>query len=429
MRFHSNLAQQPIVHHDRAATIDAAVAGQFELVFGAFAWQKKRQQLRFFWFLFRRRAVVGIIVARRVTIDAQHLSQCLCLACGATVDRRCPGQSQLRFDRSAEPFARPTWREGLQTHELKAHDALRSSEILFNALAGSLENIREDSGMLRFVCGQRNGRTEANYEREDSHAGSYTTANEGYMSRIWMAEVFPRATTALTIFVNTPRMAASALAIALAVTAVAPLRAETADERLREAAVVFKEIMAAPDQGIPTDLLGSAYCVVVVPGVKKAALIVGGKYGRGFAVCRTDNHASWRAPAAVRMEGGSFGFQIGASETDVVMVVMDQRGMDSILSSKFTLGGSADVAAGPVGRSTTAETDAAMRAKILSYSRSRGVFAGLALSGATLRQDLDENKELYGKPLTNKEIVTGNQTPSAGAGELLALLEKYSHKP
>jgi SH3 domain-containing YSC84-like protein 1 len=221
----------------------------------------------------------------------------------------------------------------------------------------------------------------------------------------------------------------SVLAISIVITAIASPNSDTAGERLQESAAVFKEIMAAPDQGIPTDLLGSAYCVVIVPGVKKAALIVGGKYGRGFAVCRNDNHASWRAPAAVRMEGGSFGFQIGASETDVVMVVMDQRGMDSVLSSKFTLGGSADVAAGPVGRSTTAETDAKMRAKILSYSRSRGVFAGVSLSGATLRQDLDENAEMYGKPLTNKAIVSGNLTPPAAAGELLGLLEKYSHNP
>jgi SH3 domain-containing YSC84-like protein 1 len=221
----------------------------------------------------------------------------------------------------------------------------------------------------------------------------------------------------------------SVLAIAIVITAIASPGSDTAGERLQESAAVFKEIMAAPDQGIPTDLLGSAYCGVIVPGVKKAALIVGGKYGRGFAVCRNDKHASWRAPAAVRMEGGSFGFQIGASETDVVMVVMDQRGMDSVLSSKFTLGGSADVAAGPVGRSTTAETDAKMRAKILSYSRSRGVFAGVSLSGATLRQDLDENAEMYGKPLTNKAIVSGNLTPPAAAGELLGLLEKYSHNP
>ena len=204
--------------------------------------------------------------------------------------------------------------------------------------------------------------------------------------------------------------------------------AETAAERLTESAAVLKEIMDAPDQGIPDDLLKNAYCVVVVPGVKKVGFVVGGKYGRGFAVCRKDNHAGWAAPAAVRVEGGSVGFQIGASETDVIMLVMDKRGMDGLLSSKFTLGGEAEVAAGPVGRSGTAQTDATMRAKILSYSRSRGVFAGMALSGATLRQDLDENKEMYGRSISNKDILTAGLTPPPAAEELLALLNKYSRR-
>jgi lipid-binding SYLF domain-containing protein len=204
--------------------------------------------------------------------------------------------------------------------------------------------------------------------------------------------------------------------------------ADTAAERLTESAAVLKEIMEAPDRGIPEDLLSAAYCVVVVPGVKKVGFVVGGKYGRGFAVCRKDNHSGWVAPAAVRIEGGSVGFQIGASETDVIMLVMDKRGMDGLLSSKFTLGGEADVAAGPVGRSGTAQTDATMRAKILSYSRSRGVFAGLALSGATLRQDLDENKEMYGRSIANKEILNAGLTPPPAAAYLLALLDKYSHR-
>ena len=201
------------------------------------------------------------------------------------------------------------------------------------------------------------------------------------------------------------------------------LLADTAAQRLAQSATVMKEILAAPDKGIPDDLLGKAHCVVVVPGVKQGALIVGGKYGRGFIVCRKGD--AWGAPAAVRMEGGSFGFQIGASETDVIMLVMDERSQKGILSSKFTLGGSADVAAGPVGRSSTAQTDATMNAKILSYSRSRGVFAGIALTGATLRNDLDENKEIYGKPLTNEEVVNGNVKPPDAAADLLALLGKY----
>jgi lipid-binding SYLF domain-containing protein len=204
--------------------------------------------------------------------------------------------------------------------------------------------------------------------------------------------------------------------------------AESAAARLTESATVLKEIMQAPDQGIPEDLLSDAYCVVVVPGVKKAGFVVGGKYGRGFAVCRKDNRTGWAAPAAVRMEGGSVGFQIGASETDVIMLVMDKRGMDGLLSSKFTLGGEAEVAAGPVGRSGTAQTDATMRAKILSYSRSRGIFAGVALSGATLRQDLNENKEMYGQTISNKEVLNTGVTPPPAAAALLELLNKYSHR-
>ena len=144
------------------------------------------------------------------------------------------------------------------------------------------------------------------------------------------------------------------------------LYADTAAQRLAESALVLKEVMDAPDKGIPADLLNSAYCVVIAPGVKKAGLVVGGEYGRGFIVCRNDVAARWGAPAALRIEGGSVGFQIGASATDVIMLVMDRRSVDGILSSKFTLGGAAEVSAGPVGRSSTAKTDATMRAKILS---------------------------------------------------------------
>jgi lipid-binding SYLF domain-containing protein len=200
--------------------------------------------------------------------------------------------------------------------------------------------------------------------------------------------------------------------------------ADTAAERLAESATIMKEILDAPDKGIPDDLLRKAHCVVVVPGMKKAGFVVGGKYGRGFLVCR-NNGGEWGAPAALRIEGGSVGFQIGASETDVIMLVMDPRSKRGILDSKFTLGGDADVAAGPVGRSSSAQTDATMNAKILSYSRSRGAFAGVALTGATLRQDLDENGEMYGKKLTTKEIVNGEVKPPAAAADLRALLSKY----
>ena len=153
-------------------------------------------------------------------------------------------------------------------------------------------------------------------------------------------------------------------------------RAETVSERLGSATGVMKEIMNTPDKGIPQDLLNRAHCTVVVPGVKKAAFVVGGKYGRGFISCR-DGNGGWSSPGAMRMEGGSLGWQIGASETDVVLLVMNEGGMHRLLQSKFTLGASADVAAGPVGRNASAETDAKMTAQILSWSRSRGVFAGV----------------------------------------------------
>jgi lipid-binding SYLF domain-containing protein len=162
--------------------------------------------------------------------------------------------------------------------------------------------------------------------------------------------------------------------------------------------------------------------------VKKAAFVIGAKYGRGFFSCRAKSGVGWGAPGAVRVEGGSFGFQIGASETDVIMLVMNQRGADRLLSSKFTLGADASVAAGPVGRTATAETDAYMSAEILTYSRARGLFAGLSLSGATLRQDLDTNQALYGRTLQNKEIVDTGIAPPAAAKDFLAVLNKFSSR-
>ena len=194
--------------------------------------------------------------------------------------------------------------------------------------------------------------------------------------------------------------------------------------RLREAGTVFSEIMSAPDKGIPHDLLEKAHCVVVVPGLKKAAFVVGAQFGKGFITCRK-GHTGWSAPAAVRIEGGSFGFQIGGTEIDLVLLVMNERGADRLLSSKFTLGGEGEVAAGPVGRSLTAQTDAKMTAEILSWSRSRGIFAGISLQGATLRQDLDDNAALYGKKLENEEIVKGNVPPPKAASRLLKLLNRY----
>lgn len=196
--------------------------------------------------------------------------------------------------------------------------------------------------------------------------------------------------------------------------------------RLGEAASVFQEIMAAPDKGIPQDLLEKAYCIVIVPSVKTGAFIVGAKYGKGYVSCRSGTGHGWSAPAAVRIEGGSFGFQIGASETDLVMLVNSQRGADKLLQSKFTLGGEASVAAGPVGRTATAQTDLQLHAEILSWSRSQGLFAGVALEGATLREDLDDNAALYGTKLENRYIVSSGTPPPESAGPLMALLNAYS---
>ena len=197
-------------------------------------------------------------------------------------------------------------------------------------------------------------------------------------------------------------------------------------KRMREAASVLSEVMAAPDKGIPQDLLEKAHCIVIVPGLKTGAFILGGKYGKGYLSCRNQGGSGWSAPATVRIEGGSVGFQIGGSTTDLILLVMSERGADKLLASKFTLGGEASAAAGPVGRTATAQTDVQMHAEILSWSRSQGLFAGLALEGATLREDLDDNATLYGKKLENREIVTGGRAAPKSAVPLLALLNRYS---
>jgi lipid-binding SYLF domain-containing protein len=184
------------------------------------------------------------------------------------------------------------------------------------------------------------------------------------------------------------------------------------DDRLDAAVDTLADMTHAADNGIPQDLLENAHCVIVIPGMKKAGFIFGAKYGRGFASCRRPNNRGWSAPAAMRVEGGSVGFQIGASETDVVLLVMNDRGMKHLLTDKFTIGGDATAAAGPVGRGASAQTDAMMHAEMLSYSRSRGLFAGISLEGATLRPDEDANRELYGRRTTNRQILTGNfKTP------------------
>jgi lipid-binding SYLF domain-containing protein len=193
--------------------------------------------------------------------------------------------------------------------------------------------------------------------------------------------------------------------------------------RLNDAAAVFSEIMGTPDKAIPQELLEKAKCIVIVPGLKKGAFIIGGKYGKGFITCRTAK--GWTGPAAVRVEGGSFGLQIGGAETDVVMTVMNERGAQKLMSSQFTLGGEGEVAAGPVGRNAALQTDAFLHAEMLSWSRSRGAFAGVSLQGATLRQDLDDNRKLYGKDLDNKTILKG-AAPPASAKKLISEVRKYS---
>lgn len=192
------------------------------------------------------------------------------------------------------------------------------------------------------------------------------------------------------------------------------------DDRLNASADTLTDMMRAADKGIPQDLIDKAHCVIVVPGMKKAGFIFGAKYGRGFAACRRSGGSGWSAPAAMRVEGGSVGFQIGASETDVVLLVMNDGGMKRLLSDKFTLGGEATAAAGPIGRDASAQTDAMLNAEMLSYSRSRGLFAGISLEGATLRPDEETNRELYGRAATNREILTGDfKTP--------AVAEKFNH--
>jgi lipid-binding SYLF domain-containing protein len=196
--------------------------------------------------------------------------------------------------------------------------------------------------------------------------------------------------------------------------------------RLDQAATVFQEIMTTPDKGIPEDLLEKAHCIVIVPGLTKGAFIFSGKYGKGYLSCRNKENARWSAPGTVRIEGGGFGLQIGASKTDVILLVMNERGVNRLLASKFTLGGEGQVAAGPVGRTATAQTDALMRAEILSWSRARGAFAGISLEGATLRQDLDDNAALYGVKMGNRQIIEHQVAAPQAAARLLSLLDQHS---
>jgi lipid-binding SYLF domain-containing protein len=182
-------------------------------------------------------------------------------------------------------------------------------------------------------------------------------------------------------------------------------------DRVVSAAVVLKEISEIPEKGIPRDLLNKCNCVAVIPSLKKAGFIFGGAYGKGVISCRTDNgDGPWSAPSMLTIQGGSFGLQIGAQAVDLVLVIMNLSGLESLLDSKFTLGGDASVAAGPVGRDATAQTDAWMSAKILAYSRSRGLFGGLTIKGSSVRPDRDANTALYGKQLSARDLLLHRST-------------------
>jgi lipid-binding SYLF domain-containing protein len=211
-------------------------------------------------------------------------------------------------------------------------------------------------------------------------------------------------------------------AVALAIGAGAELRAD--DGRLKDAATVLTEMTSGGEATISPTLLAKAKCVVVVPGVKKAALGIGGQYGRGYINCRTEN-GGWGAPGGIRIEGGSVGLQIGGTETDLILLVLNERGADRLLSSRFTVGADAAVAAGPVGRAAAAQTDATLTAEILAWSRARGAFAGISLQGSTLREDAAENRELYGKEVPNRDIVRGNLAAPPAAAGLIAALSKF----
>ncbi len=217
------------------------------------------------------------------------------------------------------------------------------------------------------------------------------------------------------------------LLITLALGCALPVFAQKdAEQRLQASAEVMNEIMATPDRGIPQDLLAKAECIVVIPNAKKGGFIVAANYGRGFFSCRHVSDHGWSAPGAIRTEGGSFGFQIGGAETDVVMLVLNRKGANGLLSSKFTLGGDASVAAGPVGRDSQASTDATFRAEILTYSRQRGVFAGISLAGATIREDDESNRQLYGHDIRNRTVVDGSIPVPPAAQSFIATLNKYS---
>ena len=218
----------------------------------------------------------------------------------------------------------------------------------------------------------------------------------------------------------------SVLLCSLTFAADEPTNESKATDRAQAAADVLNEIQSAPDSGIPQDILGRAECVAVVPSMLKGGFIVGAKYGRGLASCRTPK--GWSAPAFFLIRGGSFGFQIGGQAVDLVMLIMNNEGMQHLLSSKVALGADASVAAGPVGRLAEGNTDWKMRAQVLTYSRARGVFAGVSLNGAELKQDKDSTREFYGHMVTFKAALTGEVDPPAAANPFLSSLAKWAQE-
>jgi lipid-binding SYLF domain-containing protein len=217
----------------------------------------------------------------------------------------------------------------------------------------------------------------------------------------------------------------SVASLALALPALASDREDDIG-RVEKAGRVFHEIMATPDKGIPRDLLEKARCVVIIPGEEKAAFIFGGNYGKGVATCRTG--AGWSAPMFIAVGGGSFGFQIGASFTDSVMLFMNDHALHSLLGDKFKIGGDVTVAAGPVGRQASANTDVRMEAEILSYSRSKGLFAGISLDGAVVQADHSGDKAMYGHDVTHEEILGGTMAVPESARRLIGELDGYPSK-
>jgi lipid-binding SYLF domain-containing protein len=213
----------------------------------------------------------------------------------------------------------------------------------------------------------------------------------------------------------------------VALLALTPLLAKDneIDQRLARAAVLFSEVMATPDTGIPRELLDNASCIVIVPARNRPAFTSFGKHGKGYLSCRVQTSKVWSAPGTIGIEGGSIDLQIGTFSADMILLVMNERAADKMLSGEFTLGTDGTVAAGPVGRTATAETDAQLHADVLSWSRLQAMFTGFALEGATLRQDLDDNAKLYGKKLENRNIVTKGVRPPRAAAKLIAQLNQY----